>query len=282
MSKDPKHDESILSERLPPQEGDDLGLGLEAALMHPIEPAGTGVAAVPPSNTAQKKKDDKPHHIGHRERLRQRFLNGGAEALPDYELIELLLFLGIPRKDVKPLAKELLQRYKSYPAVLHADYDELVAIKGMTKNAAFSFKIVEASAKRMMQKSLMNQPVLNSWSRLMDYLHATMAQEQKEHFRILFLNKKNHLIADEVQQSGTVDQTPIYPREIVKRGLELSATALILVHNHPSGDPAPSAMDIDMTQKVVEASKALGIVVHDHIIVSKKGLCSMKNEGLMD
>ncbi len=225
--------------------------------------------------------DDKPHHLGHRDRLRTRFVEGGGEALADYELIEMLLFLGIPRKDTKPLAKDLIKHFKSYEAVLATDYDDLAAFKGMTKNAAVALKLVQASAHRMLRASVMGEPVLNSWARLMDYLRATMAQEKREHFRILFLDRKNNLIADEVQQSGTVDQTPVYPREIVKRAIQLNATALILVHNHPSGDPSPSRADIDMTRQVVEAAKTLDIVVHDHIIVSRKGLTSLKNEGLM-
>jgi DNA repair protein RadC len=202
--------------------------------------------------------------------------------MPDYEIVEMLLALGILRKDTKPLAKALLSQFKSFPTLLAADYDDLCAVKGMTKNAATGLKLVEASAKRMMQQDLIGKPILNSWSRLTDYLYATMAQEKKEHFRVLFLDRKNNLIADEIQQSGTVDQTPIYPREVLKRALELCATALILVHNHPSGDPSPSAQDIQMTNTVIDAAKALDMVVHDHIIVSQKGYTSMRNEGFLD
>ena len=227
------------------------------------------------------KSKEKPHYAGHRDRLRQRFLDGGAQAVADYEIVEMLLFLGIPRKDTKPLAKDLLKTFKSYPAMLAADMEDLLNVKGMTKNAAIALKLVEESARRMMQQQVIGQPVLNSWGRLMDYLYATMAQEKREHFRILFLDRKNNLIADEIQQTGTVDQTPVYPREIVKRALQLSSTALILVHNHPSGDPSPSDADITMTKQIVEAAKALDITVHDHVIVSKTGYKSFKSEGLL-
>lgn len=230
---------------------------------------------------ASPSKKERPHHTGHRDRLRNRFMDGGSAALADYELVEMLLFLGIPRKDVKPLAKTLLQRFGGYSALLAAAPEDLLAVKGMTRNAVVALKLVKESAQRMMKQDVLGQPVLNSWGRLMDYLYATMAEEKKEHFRILFLDRKNNLIADEIQQTGTVDQTPAYPREIVKRALELSATALILVHNHPSGDPAPSAADIEMTSQIMNAAKALEITVHDHVIISKKGYTSFKSEGLI-
>lgn len=224
---------------------------------------------------------DAPHYHGHRDRLRERFLQGGADALPDYELLEMILFLVIPMKDVKPLAKDLIAQFGSLAGVLNAPLPELQKIKGLSQTSAIGLKSVQAAAHRMLKQDVMNRPVLNSWARLMEYCQATMAHETKEHFRILFLNKKNELIADEIQQSGTVDHTPVYPREVVKRALELDATALILCHNHPSGDPRPSEDDIVMTQAIIDAASAMTITVHDHIIVSKKGASSFKALGLI-
>lgn len=259
--------------------------GGEGGRIAPAEDLFAPDASSPAPKPAQKsasKADDKPHHLGHRDRLRTRFLEGGESALADYELVEMLLFLGIPRKDTKPLAKELIRAFHSFAGVMAADYEALAAVKGMTKSAAVTMKLVEAAAHRMMKKTLIGQPVLSSWSRLVEYLHATMAQEKKEHFRILFLDRKNNLIADEIQQTGTVDQTPVYPREILKRALHHAATAVVLVHNHPSGDPTPSQADIEMTKQIIVAANALDITVHDHLIVSRKGVTSMKSEGLID
>lgn len=224
---------------------------------------------------------DAPHYHGHRDRLRERFLQGGADALPDYELLELILFLVIPMKDVKPLAKDLIAQFGGLAGVLNAPLPELQKIKGLSQTSAIGLKSVQAAAHRMLKQDVMNRPVLNSWARLMEYCQATLAHETKEHFRILFLNKKNELIADEIQQSGTVDHTPVYPREVIKRALELDATALILCHNHPSGDPRPSEDDIVMTQAIIDAASAMTITVHDHIIVSKKGTSSFKALGLI-
>ena len=222
-----------------------------------------------------------PHYHGHRDRLRQRFLQSGPDALADYEMLELLLFMAIPRRDVKPLAKELLLRYGNLAGVVNAPVSELENFPGLSENSVPALKIVQAAAHRMMKQEVMKQPVLSSWARLVDYCAATMAHERKEHFRILFLNKKNELIADEIQNSGTVDHTPAYPREIMKRALELSATALILVHNHPSGDPKPSNADIEMTKAIIAAAGTFNIVVHDHLIVSKHGTASFKTMGLL-
>lgn len=221
-----------------------------------------------------------PHHTGHRDRLRERFLKGGVEALQDYEILELILFMALPRRDVKPLAKKLIQDFGSFNQVFHASVRDLVAF-GLSETTAISIKTIEAASFHLMKQDIIGQTVLNSWAKLLDYVQATMAHEQREHFRLLFLNKKNELIADEIQQTGTVDHTPAYPREIVKRALELSATAIILVHNHPSGDSTPSKPDIDMTQAIMAAARPLGIVIHDHLVVSKKGVTSMKNKGLM-
>lgn len=232
------------------------------------------------SDAALKKETDKPHYTGHRDRLRGRFLKGGTEALADYEILELLLFMAIPRRDVKPLAKDLLIRFGSFAGLMNASFDDLQNA-GLSPNVATALKIVQASAYHLMREEIMHRPVLNNWARLMDYCKATMAHETKEHFRLLLLNKKNELIADEIQQSGTVDHTPAYPREIMKRALELGATAMILVHNHPSGDSTPSKGDIQMTRAIVEAGKPFGIVVHDHLVVSRKSVTSFKAEGLL-
>lgn len=223
---------------------------------------------------------DKPHYTGHRDRLRQRFVQGGAASLADYELLELILFMAIPRKDVKPLAKSLLSQFGGLPPLLNASIPDLIGA-GLSENAAVALKAVQASAQRMMKQELIGKPVLTSWQRLIDYCYATMAHDKKESFRILFLNKKNELIADEVQQTGTVDHTPAYPREIIKRALELSATALILVHNHPSGDPSPSEADIDLTFAIKGAAEPFDIIIHDHIIVSKNGIKSFKTLDLI-
>jgi DNA repair protein RadC len=225
--------------------------------------------------------DDKPHHTGHRDRLRQRFLTSGPGSLQDYELVELLLFMAIPRRDVKPLAKTLLKRFGSFPELMAAPVEELVKVEGVSDNTACALKAVAAAAHRMTRQELSQRPILSNWDRLMDYCHSTMAFEKREHFRILFLNKKNHLLADEIQGSGTVDHTPAYPREVVKRALELGATSMILLHNHPSGDPKPSHADIDMTRQIMLAAEPFSILIHDHIIISRNGYCSMKGEGLL-
>jgi len=224
---------------------------------------------------------DVPHYLGHRERLRQRFLDGGADALPDYELMELALFAAVPRRDVKPLAKALIARFGSFAEVIAAPRDRILEVEGASLSVAIQLKIVEAAARRLAKTRILGRPALASWAALLDYCAAAMARSQKEEFRVLFLDRKNVLIADEVQSSGTVDHTPVYPREIVKRALEHGATAIILVHNHPSGDPTPSKADITMTRDVVDAARALGIVVHDHVIVGRSGHTSFKTLGLL-
>ncbi len=225
--------------------------------------------------------NDKPHYAGHRQRLRQRFLKSGPDALPDYELLEMLLFMTNTRRDVKPLAKSLLARFGTLAEVISADPAALREIKGIGDAAIIAFKVAQAAALRLARAEVMKKPVLSSWQALMDYCRASMAYETIERFRILYLTRKNVLIADEVQQKGTVDHTPVYPREVVKRALELGATALIMVHNHPSGDPAPSQADIDMTKEIKEAGEKLSIVLHDHLIVSKGGINSFKEMGLL-
>jgi DNA repair protein RadC len=216
---------------------------------------------------------------GHRERLRARFLAGGAELLPDYELLELLLFRSLPRRDVKPIAKRLIARFGSFAEVLTAPVERLTEIEGIGESAAIDLRIAAAAAQRLTKGSISKRQVLSSWASVIEYCRAAMAFAHREEFRILFLDKRNQLIADEVQQRGTVDHTPVYPREIVRRALELSASAVILVHNHPSGDPSPSPADIRMTHDIVAIAKPMGIQVHDHIIVGKNGHASLKGQG---
>ncbi len=208
-------------------------------------------------------------------------MKGGAEALPDYEMMELLLFLAQPRRDVKPLAKALIDHFGSFAEAISAEPAALSDIKGMGETAVIALKTVQAAAVRLSRDEVIDKPVLGNWKKLMAYCRASMAFTNVEQFRVLYLNRKNVLIADEVQQKGTVDHTPVYPREVVKRALELGATALIMVHNHPSGDPAPSRADIDMTREVREAGERLGIVLHDHVIISKGGHNSFKSLGLL-
>jgi DNA repair protein RadC len=220
--------------------------------------------------------EETPHYHGHRQRLRSRFLAAGAEAVSDYELLELILFRAIPQRDLKPLAKDLIARFGSFAEVVSAPIERLREMKGLGDAAITELKVVQASANRLARGQVKRRPVLSSWATVLDYCRTAMAFAEKEQFRILFLDKRNQLIADELQQTGTVDHTPVYPREVVKRALELSATAVILVHNHPSGDPTPSRADIQMTQAIVEVAKPLGISVHDHIIVGKEGHASFK------
>ena len=220
--------------------------------------------------------DARPHYLGHRERLRERFATAGHAALPDYELLELLLFRLIPRADTKPVAKALLARFGTLAEVLGTDEALLREVKGIGPAVALDLKVIAAATQRMLRSELTARETLSSWTQVLDYCRASMAFEAREQFRILFLDKRNQLIADEMQQQGTVDHTPVYPREVVKRALELSAAALILVHNQPSGDPTPSRADIEMTREIVETGKRLGITVHDHIIIGKKGHASMK------
>lgn len=222
-----------------------------------------------------------PHYLGHRARLRDRFLNGGADALPDYELLEMVLFAAIPRGDLKPLAKSLLKHFGSFDEVISASRERLLEVKGVGDAVVAQLKVIEAAALRLSKTKLLGRPALSSWAALLDYVTVAMARTAHEEFRILFLDRKNALIADEVQGRGTVDHTPVYPREIVKRALELSASAIILVHNHPSGDPTPSKADIDMTREIANAAKVLRIAVHDHIVVARGGVLSFKSLGLL-
>lgn len=223
-----------------------------------------------------------PSYIGdHRKRLRARFMEGGAGAMPDYELLELVLFRAIPRQDVKPLARLLLDTFGDFNRVVSASPARLLMVKGVGDAVVLELKIVEASAQRLMRAKVMNRPLLSSWDALLDYCHTAMSHRETEQFRILFLDRKNVLIADEEQAKGTVDHVPVYPREVVKRALELNASAIILVHNHPSGDPTPSDADISMTHQVQDAAQVLGITLHDHLIIGKSRELSFRSKGYL-
>ncbi|WP_322867310.1 DNA repair protein RadC [Aquicoccus sp. G2-2] len=217
----------------------------------------------------------------HRKRLRARFMAGGAAALPDYEMLELLLFRAIPRRDVKPLAHKLLQTFGDFNSVVTASPERLAQIKGIGEAVICELKLVEAAAARLARARILQRPLVSSWEALLDYCQTTMAHREIEQFRVLYLDRKNVLIADEEQAKGTVDHVPVYPREVVKRALEINASALILVHNHPSGDPTPSQEDITMTGKIEEAARALGITLHDHLIIGKSTQLSFRSEGLL-
>jgi DNA repair protein RadC len=246
---------------------------LTALVPDAVIPVGTQRAPAPPQPPAPRAV---PHYHGHRQRLRARLLEAGSEALADYEMLELLLFRALPRRDVKPLAKALLGKFGSFAEVISAPPRRLREVADLSDGAIAEFKIVEAAAHRLARGQVSKRAALSSWSAVLDYVRAAQAFAAKEQFRILFLDKRNQLIADEVQQEGTVDHTPAYPREIIKRALELSATAIILVHNHPSGDPTPSAADIAMTKQIASAGKPLGVTLHDHIIVGKDGHASLR------
>ncbi len=220
-------------------------------------------------------------HAGHRQRLRSRFLAAGGERLPDYEILEMVLFGAIPRGDVKPLAKRLLKRFGSFADVIAAPPETLSEVDGMGEASIAALKIVEAAAQRLGQETVMDSPVLSNWDRLIEYCRMRLGRAEREHFRVLFLNRKNVLIADEEQQRGTIDHTPVYPREVVKRALQLGASAIIMLHNHPSGDPEPSRGDIDMTREIRETAERLGILLHDHVIVTRTGHRSFKAMGLL-
>ncbi|HUK06336.1 MAG TPA: DNA repair protein RadC [Stellaceae bacterium] len=221
------------------------------------------------------------HYLGHRRRLRERLLAGGAEPLADYELLEFLLFAGRPRGDLKPLAKALLQRFGSLPAVLAAEAEALLGVSGMGEASVAALKAVREAALRMLRAEVAERPVISSWQKLIEYCTAAIGFSAVEEFRLLFLDRKNALIADEAQQRGTVDHTPVYPREVAKRALELGASAIIMVHNHPSGDPTPSKADIEMTREVQKALAALDIALHDHLIIARGNHASLRSLRLL-
>ena len=227
------------------------------------------------------KPEPKPHYHGHRDRLRARFAEKGADSLADYELLELYLFRSIPRRDVKPIAKDLIAKFGSFAEVIAAPIDRLTEVKGISEKIALDLKILRAAATKLGQESILGRPVLSSWSALLDYCRSAMQFEATEQFRVLFLDRKNRLIADEVLGQGTVDRAPVYPREILKRALAHESTAIILTHNHPSGDPTPSQSDIDMTKEIVQACKPIRVAVHDHLIIGRNDVVSFKSLGLM-
>ena len=222
-----------------------------------------------------------PGAEGHRARMRLRLLTAGPEAVADHEMLEMLLFLALPRRDTKPIARLLLARFGSFAAAIAAPVQDLRGVEGLGESGTAALKLVQAAALRLARAEVIDMPVLNNWDRLMSYLNAVLAREKIEQFRVLFLDNRNRLVADEAQARGTVNHTPVYPREVVKRALELHATALILVHNHPSGDPTPSEEDIAMTREVKMAAAALSIVLHDHVIVGNGRWLSFRKEGLL-
>ena len=224
---------------------------------------------------------DKPHFHGHRERLRRRLLDKGAASLADHEVLEYLLFAAKPRGDTKPLAKALIARFGNLAGVLGAGPRELAMVAGTGDATIAILKIVPEAARRMALEEILDRPILGSWKQVLAYCRIAMGREKTEQFRLLFLDTKNRLIADEMQQRGTVNHTPVYPREVVKRALELEASALIMVHNHPSGDPTPSRADIEITRQVQSAAAELGISLHDHIVIGRSGHNSFKSLGLL-
>jgi DNA repair protein RadC len=225
--------------------------------------------------------DARPHYHGHRDRLRDRFADGGPEALADYEMLELFLFRSIPRRDVKPIAKALIARFGDLGRASAARLDQLTEIESVSEKVALDIKLLHAAAVRIAKSQVTGRTVISSWSALLDYVRAAMQHASTEEFRVLFLDRKNRLIADEFQAKGTVDHAPVYPREVVKRALSLDATALILVHNHPSGDPTPSGADIEMTRKLKDIARSFDIALHDHLIVSRDSVASFKQLGLL-
>ena len=233
------------------------------------------------ADDASPSAEAKPHYLGHRQRLRERLLAGGTEAMADYELLEFLLFAAKPRGDLKPLAKDLLRRFKSLAAVLSASPDSLLAVPGMGEASVAALKAVREAGLRLTRSAIGERTVLSSWQALIDYCTAKAGFTEVEEFHLLFLDRKNALIADERQQRGTIDHTPVYPREVVKRALELGASAIIMLHNHPSGDPTPSKADIEMTREVKQAAAVLGVTLHDHVILGRGRHASLKSLGLI-
>ena len=244
----------------------------EASLPFPVDEAAEAV--LPDGRQPSYIRD-------HRQRLRARFMDGGAAAMPDYELLELVLFRAIPRQDVKPLARLLLDTFGDFNRVVSAPAERLRTVRGVGEAVVQELKIVEAAAHRLARAKVLHRPVLSSWSQLLDYCRTAMAHRETEQFRVLYLDRKNVLIADEEQAKGTVDHVPVYPREVVKRALELNASALILVHNHPSGDPTPSQADIAVTGQIREAAEVMGIVLHDHLIIGKSRELSFRSEAYL-
>jgi len=235
-----------------------------------------------PPSSPESDPAEAPHPgQGHRQRLRARFLKGGAAALPDYELLELVLFGADARRDMKPIAKALLKRFDGFAGVIAAESSELREIDGVGDAAVAQIKAIEAAAQRLVRAEILERPIIGSWDRLIEYCHARIARSTIEQFMVIYLDRKNRLIDDEIQQRGSIDHTPVYPREVVRRALELKASAVILVHNHPSGDPTPSRDDIEMTQEVKRAVGAVGVALHDHVVIGRAGHKSFKTLGLL-
>ncbi|MBS0550139.1 MAG: DNA repair protein RadC [Proteobacteria bacterium] len=254
--------------------GEDPAPRLKAALDAAPAPAGHN------SGFADAQAEPKPHYHGHRARVRERVLKAGVESLPDYELLELILFYAIERIDTKPLAKRLIERFGTLGDIFAAEPAQLREFE-IDQRTLVLFRAMRESGRRLAERKVKDMPVMTNWQQLLDYCHAALAHEKTEQFRILFLDRKNVLIADEVQQRGTIDHTPVYPREVVKRALALNAAALILVHNHPSGDPKPSREDVEMTKEIRKAAEALGIAIHDHLVIGRKGHASFRSLGLI-
>ncbi|NBO19328.1 MAG: JAB domain-containing protein [Proteobacteria bacterium] len=232
------------------------------------------------TNTAEK-ITVKPHHTGHRKRLRERFLTAGPEALADYELLEMILFPAKPMGDVKPMAKALLAKFGSFSALLNAAPPEMMQVEGVNEAAVVAIKVAKAASARLLREEIAERPVVNSWDKLINYCRVHIGNNKEEEFHVLFLNSKLELLLSERQQKGTVNHTPVYPREVVKRALEVGASSMILVHNHPSGDVRPSRADVEVTGQIVMAARALGIEVHDHVIIGAKKHYSFRAEGLL-
>jgi DNA repair protein RadC len=235
------------------------------------------VADDAPEKASEGNAQEKPHYLGHRERLRDKFLEQGPDALADYEIIELLLTLARPRIDCKPIAKALIKQFGSLPGVMAAHPDALRKVEDVGDSTITALKLVQAVAQRMLKREVLDQPVLDSWNRVLDYCHSVMAHQREEQLRLFFLDGRNALVADEIQSKGTVNHTPLYVREVVKRALELGASALIMAHNHPTGDPSPSRDDIALTREVKKALEVVGVSLHDHIIIGRKGHCSLRS-----
>ena len=233
-------------------------------------------------DSSEKAEPDKPHYLGHRERLREKFLEQGPDALADYEIIELLLTLARPRIDCKPIAKALLKQFGNLPTLMAANPETMKSVDGVGDSTVVALKLVQAVAQRMLKREVLDKPVLDSWNRVLDYCHSVMAHEREEQLRLFFLDGRNALVADEMQSKGTVNHTPLYVREVVKRALELGASALIMAHNHPTGDPSPSRDDVALTREVRNALKAVGVNLHDHVIIGRKGHCSLRSMNVID
>ncbi|WP_375279610.1 DNA repair protein RadC [Pseudooctadecabacter sp.] len=253
----------------------------EVQLIEPFDPPKSATLDKAPATIAGKKPKVPSYLADHRKRLRHRFLTGGAPAMPDYEILELTLFRCIPRQDVKPLARRLIDTFGDINGVLSAPVGRLERVEGVGPAVALELKVMETMTHRMARARVMQRHVISSWDAVLDYCHTVMAHRDTEQFRILFLDRKNVLIADEQQGEGTVDHVPVYPREVVKRALELNASAMILVHNHPSGDPTPSQEDIDMTHQIEVAANALGITLHDHLVIGRSRELSFRSQGII-